>query len=177
MSAYLVTPEHIGNLVGWSMQPQRHLHCWNMVQRKPVNLDGGNGTTPYHRGAELARILAEANLASIAELYAVAVEAADKHEARDFVADCIKAARRPNLLLSAKDIYNMATCLDYQSCEVHDWVVTDAYWCIRAIMAEAARVMASGAKINWSYDQDEWDLNMAAERQKHAQSFQKMLHS
>jgi hypothetical protein len=173
MSAYLVTPEHIGNLVGWSMQPQRHLHCWNMVQRKPVNLDGGNGTTPYHRGAELARILAEANLASIAARYG----AGSKEQERDFVADCIAAARRPNLLLSAKDIYSMATCLDYQSCEVFDWVVTDAYWCIRAIMAEAARVMASGAKINWSYDQDEWDANMLAEREKHAQSFEKMLHS
>ena len=74
---------------------------------------------------------------------------------------------QPNLMLGAIDIWNMAQCLDYQSCEVKGWADQDAYWIIDGIKNEAGRIMAScNNKISWSYDHDSWRAYIKREREK-----------
>jgi hypothetical protein len=53
--------------------------------------------------------------------------------------------------LTPADIYNMCCCLNYQSCEVNDWIESDAYWVIEGIKDAASRKMAGNAKVQWSY--------------------------
>jgi len=57
--------------------------------------------------------------------------------------------------LKAEDIYNMVRCLEYQSCEVHDWVHTDAYWLLNAIRDMAGSKMSKDAEVQWSFDSRE----------------------
>ncbi len=45
----------------------------------------------------------------------------------------------------------MCNCLEYQSCEVDNWIETNAYWTIQNIQAVAAKEMASSAKQTWEY--------------------------
>jgi hypothetical protein len=157
MSAYLVTPEHIANLVGWATMPRRNLNCYNMQRRRHVF---GDERVTRKR---LAEILAEANLASVKARYP---DHPDMWR-DDYVDDCIRATERAhNGYLTAADIWNMAVCLDYQSCEVGSWSNEDAYWVIRAIKDEASRVMAASARIKWCYDEAEWADMMAKEREK-----------
>ena len=53
--------------------------------------------------------------------------------------------------LKAEDIYNMVRCLEYQSCEVNDWVHTDAYWLLNAIRDMAGSKMSEDANVPWSF--------------------------
>jgi hypothetical protein len=54
--------------------------------------------------------------------------------------------------LTAGDIYNMIRCLDYQSCEVDNWVETDAYWLLNTIKSAAANKMSETADVQWDFD-------------------------
>jgi len=54
--------------------------------------------------------------------------------------------------MSDADIYNMAGCLEYQCCEVDDWIQTDAFWLIQKIKNAAGMKMADNAKIKWNYE-------------------------
>jgi hypothetical protein len=75
-----------------------------------------------------------------------------KEETNRFKFECShKASNQKPSMLSAADIWNMCQCLSYQSCEVDNWIETDAYWIIHNIQSVAAREMASNAKIKWSY--------------------------
>lgn len=147
MSAYLVEEEHIAELCKWTFAPQRHAHCWNMVKRRPILSDGET----WHKITEAARILAEANVASVKARYPDSPDMLIEDYVDLVVAE---SKSRANLELDAADIYNMAICLDYQSCEANGWHETDAYWLIKSIQAEAASVMASNAKMKWGYSHD-----------------------
>ena len=57
--------------------------------------------------------------------------------------------------LKADDIYNMVRCLEYQSCEVDNWVETDAYWLLNAIRDMAGSKLSKDAKVSWSFDSRE----------------------
>ena len=149
MSAYLVEQEHIAELCKWTFSPQRHAHCWNMVKRRPIMSDGET----WHKIPEAAKILAEANIASVKARYPDSPDMLIEDYV-DLVID--ESKKRANLELDAADIYSMAVCLDYQSCEVDNWHETDAYGLIKAIQAEAGRVMASRSKIKWTYSHDDF---------------------
>jgi hypothetical protein len=158
MSAYLVSPEHITNLADWATQPNRRAYFYNASQNHVIDI-----TTRK----QVTAILAQANLDSVVARYG-----ADDSMCRgDFVAECMTTAdRAQNRSLSPADIYNMCCCLEYQSCEVNDWASTDAYWVIKGIMAEAARLMAKcgtkPARIDWSFDDYQWDQMQRAERER-----------
>ena len=57
--------------------------------------------------------------------------------------------------LKAEDIYNMVRCLDYQSCEVDNWVETDAYWLLNGIRDMAGSKMSEDAEVRWSFQSSE----------------------
>lgn len=158
MSAYLVSPEHITNLAAWVTQPQRRAHFYNIAEGRVIEADSRRQVTA---------LLAAANLASVAERYG----SDDSMCQAGFADECVAiSTTSQNYNLSPADIYNMCCCLEYQSCEVSDWATTDAFWIIKGIMAEAARLMAKcgtkPARIDWSYDDDMWSQIERAERDR-----------
>ena len=168
MSAYLVEPEHIAEICKWAFgRGHRDMpHCVNMVKRSMIK-------SRYDLPLEsftAAEILAQANIASINARY----NDIDASDAADYIASVVQLSRQLGKeQLAASDIYNMCQCLDYQSCEVNNWVETDAYWIIRAIMAEASRVMAAGAQVSWSFDKQSWRDLMRKKQDAHNAAFKK----
>ena len=106
----------------------------------------------------IAKMLAEANVKSVYELDTSKIWC-NKYKAEYlenlmlFPADCIKALKNlgtngHNYYLSDKDIFNMACCLEYQSCDVENWMHTDAYWIIKAIKDMQQKVWLVMLKLN-----------------------------
>ena len=141
MSAYLVEPEHIRQIVSWAKQPSRNnISKFNLFTRERL---------PDSQ-EDMARCLALANIFSVKALYG------DKDYNDDVCLNFLNdvtdyLGHHVDYKLSAADVYNMCCCLSYQSCEVDDWIETDAYWLISNIKATAAREMASNAKQKWDY--------------------------
>ena len=154
MSAYLVSPEHIAEICKWAFHPQRDCHDYNMATKTKIL-----GASDYiSRQREAADILACANLDSIAARYGENSGMYDD----TFVDQVLGEVKRPNVntYLSPADIYNMAKCLNYQSCEVDDWDQKNAFWLIQAIQDEAGYHMAKQlAKVSWSYSWENWKEN------------------
>ncbi len=155
MSAFIVNPKHIAALAAFTKKNPSHFYCYNPFTKKHI-FDG----TPPGKPKVVAKILAEANVKSVYELDKRVF--GDKYKAKYledlmlFPADCVKALENigtngHNYYLSDKDIFNMACCLNYQSCEVDGWIETDAYWIIEAIKQSAAKGMASDAKVSWEW--------------------------
>ena len=46
----------------------------------------------------------------------------------------------------------MVRCLEYQSCEVDNWVHTDAYWLLNSIKDKAGSKMSKDANIQWDFE-------------------------
>lgn len=172
MSAYLVQPEHIAELCKWAYSGAYadRPHCWNMVERHEIK-DGFGNPLEAHTAAE---ILARGNIESIEARYPNCPDML-QDDFMDLVVGLSRLAGRHDL--SAADIYHMCLCLDYQSCEVENWVSKDAYWLIRAIMAKASRVMASAlrAQISWEFDNEEWKAMQRKKRDKQNAAWQEHL--
>ena len=172
MSAYLVQPEHIAEMCKWAFNRSSSYrdkpHCWNMVMGHEIKCGFGN-TLEAHTAAE---ILARGNIESIEARYPNCPDML-QDDFMDLVVGLSRKVGRHHL--SAADIYNMCLCLNYQSCEVKDWVSKDAYWLIKAIMAEASRVMASGAQISWEFDSEQWEALQREKRDKQNAAFREHL--
>lgn len=174
MSAYLVSPEHIAEICKWAFNRSRSYrdrpHCINMVERREIRC-GFHNPLEAHTAAE---ILARGNIESIEARYPNCPDML-QDDFMDLVVGLSRLAGRQHL--SAADIYNMCLCLDYQSCEVENWVSKDAYWLITAIMAEASRVMASAlkAQISWEFDNEKWEALQRKRRDKHNAVWQEHL--
>ena len=174
MSAYLVSPEHIAEMCKWafnrSSSHRDKPYCWNMVMRHEIKCGFGN-PLEAHTAAE---ILARGNIESIEARYPNCPDML-QDDFMDLVVGLSRKAGRQHL--SAADIYNMCLCLDYQSCEVDNWVSKDAYWLIRAIMAKASRCMATAlrAQISWEYNNEEWEILQRNRRDKHNAAWQEHL--
>ncbi len=105
-------------------------------------------------------ILAQANIDSLVARYKD-----DQNEYQSIFQDCLDILKYStdgvsvSLLsgigscdLNADDIYNMVRCLNYQSCEVSNWVETDAYWLLNSIQDKAGDKMSKDANIQWSFE-------------------------
>ena len=154
MSAYLVSPQHIVEIVKWAKCPQQGdlSHVYNQITRKEIDCD--------------AESLIEILLANINSLVARYGEKAEvDFEYEGYVDKCKSILKYStdgvavSLLsgvgscdLNADDIYNMVRCLEYQSCEVSNWIETDAYWLLVSIHNSAGSKMSKDANIQWSFD-------------------------
>jgi len=156
MSAYLVEPQHITEIVKWASNPQQGnlSHVYNQITKKEIDCDAES----------LIEILSLANIQSLVARYGEQAEV----EYEGYVDKCKSILKYStdgasfSLLtgvgscdLKAEDIYNMVRCLEYQSCEVHDWVHTDAYWLLNAIRDKAGSKMSEDAEVQWSFDSRE----------------------
>tara|TARA_R100001369_G_scaffold51308_1_gene78142 strand:- start:56 stop:532 length:477 start_codon:yes stop_codon:yes gene_type:complete len=152
MSAYLVEPQHITEIVKWASNPQQGnlSHVYNQITKKEIDCDAES----------LIEILSLANIQSLVARYGEQAEV----EYEGYVDKCKSILKYStdgasfSLLtgvgscdLKAEDIYNMVRCLEYQSCEVHDWVHTDAYWLLNAIRDKAGSKMSEDANVPWNF--------------------------
>ena len=170
MSAYLVEPEHIAEMVKWAFEGPREAHCFHMIERRPVLFEESS----ILKSIEAATILAKANIASIVARYPNDPDMVES----DFVENVLYHTKRiPNRQLSAADIWNMCECLDYQSCEVNGWGLKDAYWIIQGIKNEAGSVMAKQAPIRWSYSIDGWHEHLRKKQDAHNAAYAEHLAS
>ena len=146
MSAYLVAPEQISEMVKWVSTSRHTINNYNIFTKKRMDI------TP----AAMVKTLAKANVDSINSRYK------ENDTGDDFVADCLAELETgpisligkhyvPDPSLSAADIYKMCCNYDYQACEVDNWISTDAYWICHHIMHTAADAMATTAKHKWGY--------------------------
>jgi len=152
MSAYLVEPQHMTEIVKWASNPQQGnlSHVYNQITKKEIDCDA----------KQMVMTLAQANMDSLVARY----DDAFKDDFVGYIDDCLDILQYStdgasvSLLtgvgscdLKAEDIYNMVRCLEYQSCEVHDWVHTDAYWLLNAIRDMAGSKMSEDANVPWGF--------------------------
>ena len=154
MSAYLVSPQHITEIVKWAKNRQQGdlSHVYNQITKKEIDCWYEN----------LLEILSLANIESLVARYGEQAEV----EYEGFVDKCksilkystdgVHLNRCTHGLgscdLKADDIYNMVRCLEYQSCEVDNWVHTDAYWLLNSIKDKAGSKMSKDANIQWDFE-------------------------
>ena len=162
MSAFLVDPEHIRQLVNF-----RWHGC--KFYRRHVQLTDGNGFSIYRMQHHADGItLGQANLASIAARYPGDQEAKDREDA--YLRECgQETIFDKNLTLG--DIASMLACFEYQSCESKEWETSHAKkWCddlrvelCRCIREVAApTMMINGAsEAYWDYSTNKRDERLA----------------
>ena len=153
MSAYLVSPQHITEIVKWAKNRQQgdFSHVYNQITKQEIDCDAES----------VIEILSLANIQSLVARYGEKAEV----EYEGFVDKCKSILKYStdgvsmSLLdgvgscdLKADDIYNMVRCLEYQSCEVDNWVHTDAYWLLNSIKDKAGSKMSKDANIQWYFE-------------------------
>ena len=154
MSAYLVSPQHIVEITKWAKCPQQGdlSHVYNPITKKEIDC--------WHES--LIETLSLANIQSIVARYGWNQS---EVEYEGFVDKCKSILKYStdgvsvSLLsgigscdLNADDIYNMVKCLNYQSCEVSNWIETDAYWLLNSIQDKAGSKMSKDANIQWDFE-------------------------
>ena len=159
MSAYLVHQKEIAVIARWFYENTRpdYREAYNAVASKRIR---------FKQVSEIATILAQANVDSVATRYdhGLTTEAED----RLYVKECaemskpkvmqhgaggILLTRDPSFDIDPASVWNLCCNLDYQSCEVEEWISTDAYWIIRAIKNHAAELgmKTDSAKMTWGW--------------------------
>jgi hypothetical protein len=156
MSAYLVNPKEIGVISKWYITNTKFSdrHCYNVLTDTRIELK---------ESEELAMILAIANVISINARYS------ENNTPKDaqYIKSCMTAAEiesigggmivvhDPDMDISAASIWNLCCHLNYQSCEVDDWIHSDAYWLIRTIKDRAAEkgMNTHSAKMTWGWEE------------------------
>ena len=94
---------------------------------------------------DIALKLASANIVSVATRYPNEPFGGflESDEAMvEFMGDVAKEARINTMPGNAAEMFRLAKTIEYQSCEVDNWVETDAYWILDRIMADCAMAMA-----------------------------------
>ena len=153
MSAYLVSPQHIVEITKWAKNRQQgdFSHVYNQITKQEIDCDAES----------LIEILSLANIQSLVARYGEKAEV----EYEGFVDKCKSILKYStdgvsmSLLsgvgccdLKADDIYNMVRCLEYQSCEVSNWIETNAYWLLNSIKDKAGSKMSKDANIQWDFE-------------------------
>ena len=159
MSAYLVPEKQIAVIARWFYENTRpdYREAYNAVASKRIR---------FKQVSEIATILAQANVDSVATRYdhGLTTEAED----RLYVKECaemskpkvmqhgaggILLTRDPSFDIDPASVWNLCCNLDYQSCEVEEWISTDAYWVIQEIKRRATEVgmNTESAKMTWGW--------------------------
>jgi hypothetical protein len=151
MSAFLVEPQQITEIVKWACEPSQGAvnYAYNCVTKEQISCEPKN----------MVKLLAQANIDSLVARYGDSEE-----DYVGYVQDCLDILPYSTdgicislysgvgvCQLEAKDIYNMLSCWDYQSCEVDNWYDTDAYWLGQYISDACARKMAKDAVVTWNF--------------------------
>ena len=137
MSAFLVTPEHISEIVKYAKKKEFR-YAYNCFTKEQIDCDPKN----------IVKLLVQANIDSLIARYGD-----NPKDYADFVNECLNSFLTPGKAdLGSGDIYNMLLCWNYQSCEVDNWYETDAYWLHVYLKDWVAKKMATNANVSWSYN-------------------------
>tara|TARA_R100000329_G_C7513432_1_gene180881 strand:+ start:165 stop:593 length:429 start_codon:yes stop_codon:yes gene_type:complete len=137
MSAFLVTPEHISEIVKYAKKKEFR-YAYNCFTKEQIDCDPKN----------IVKLLAQANIDSLIARYGD-----NPKDYADFVNKCLDSFLTAGKAdLGSGDIYNMLLCWNYQSCEVDNWYETDAYWLHVYLKDWVAKKMATNANVSWSYN-------------------------
>ena len=155
MSAYLVPEKQIAVISKWYFTNTKlsDRHCYNPITNTSIKPKSSE---------ELARVLATANILSINARYS------EDSEGSQYIEDCMIDAKiktigggmmiihDSDMDIDAASVWNLCCNLVYQSCEVDDWVESDAYWLIRMIKDRAAEkgMNTHSAKMTWGWDEE-----------------------
>ena len=140
MSAFLVTPEHISEIVKYAKKKEFR-YAYNCFTKKQIDCDPKN----------MVKLLAQANIDSLVARYDY-----NPDEYADYVTECLDSfSTLGRADLGSNDIYNMLACWNYQACEVDNWFETDAYWLHVYLKDLAARKMAGDATVQWEYNKEQ----------------------
>ena len=141
MSAFLCEPNDFARLARYAKRPG----TWGFTPYNLVTKSRIGGNDRDMTVVDIALKLASANIVSVSVRYPNEPFGGFLDSDEDMVAfmgDVASEARMSAKLDSPADIYTLAATVEYQSCEVDNWVETDAYWIINAIKNECARSMA-----------------------------------
>ena len=137
MSAFLVTPEHISEIVKYAKKKE-FIFAYNYFTKEEIDCDPKN----------IVKLMAQANIDSLIARYGD-----DPKDYSNYVDECLNSfSTLGRADLGSDDIYNMLACWNYQACEVDNWFETDAYWLGVYLKDFAAKKMATNANVQWSYD-------------------------
>ena len=137
MSAFLVTPEHISEIVKYAKKKE-FIFAYNYFTKEEIDCDPKN----------IVKLMAQANIDSLVARYGD-----DPKDYSNYVDECLDSfSTLGRADLGSDDIYNMLACWNYQACEVDNWFETDAYWLGVYLKDFAAKKMATNANVQWSYD-------------------------
>ena len=137
MSAFLVTPEHISEIVKYAKKKEFR-YAYNCFTKEQIDCDPKN----------MVKLMAQANIDSLVARYGD-----DPKDYSNYVDECLDSfSTLGRADLGSDDIYNMLACWNYQACEVDNWFETDAYWLGVYLKDFAAKKMATNANVQWSYD-------------------------
>jgi len=160
MSAYLINPDHIGEMSKF-FRPSVPMssddsvgHAYNLVTRREIS---------FSSPLDVAEILALENVKSIKAKYpdnwksffswSPEGEGFDESIISLYVSQCqARSSGRP--MVNSKDLYGMIHCYEYQSCEGEDHVSSDAYWLTHALKGKLARKLI-GEPTVWEYRKKE----------------------
>lgn len=157
MSAYLVPEKQIAVISKWYFTNTKlsDRHCYNPITNTSIKPKSSE---------ELARVLATANILSINARYSEDVDPTDSQYIEDCMIDAkiktigggMMIIHDSDMDIDAASVWNLCCNLDYQSCEVDDWVESDAYWLIRMIKDRAAEkgMNTHSAKMTWGWDEE-----------------------
>lgn len=137
MSAFLVTPEHISEIVKYAKKKE-FIYAYNYFTKQEIDCDPKN----------MVKLMAQANIDSLIARYGD-----DPKDYSNYVDECLNSfSTLGRADLGSDDIYNMLMCWEYQSCEVDNWHETDAFWLHIYLKDWVAKKMATNASVNWSYN-------------------------
>ena len=137
MSAFLVSPEHISEIVKYAKKKDFR-YAYNCFTKEKIDCDPKN----------MVKLMAQANIDSLVNRYGDYLTCYV-----DFVNECLDSfSTLSRADLGSDDIYNMLACWNYQACEVDNWFKTDAYWLGVYLKDFVAKKMATNANVQWSYD-------------------------
>ena len=160
MSAYIVPKMQIAVIARWFYENTRPASriVYNQITSKKME---------FKQVREVATMLAQANVDSFIARYEGRHISQKEHEM--FLSDCEDKAHYPHKVglvdgkplvirdpafdIDPASLWNLCCNLDYQSCEVEEWISTDAYWVIQEIKKRATEVgmNTESAKMTWGW--------------------------
>ena len=159
MSAHIVPSIQIAVIARWFYENTRPASriVYNQITSKKME---------FKQVREIATMLAQANVDSFIALYEGRHISQQEHEL--YIKECaemskpkvmqhgaggILLTRDPSFDIDPASVWNLCCNLDYQSCEVEEWISTDAYWVIQEIKRRATEVgmNTESAKMTWGW--------------------------
>ena len=141
MSAYLCEPSDFAALARYA----KRAGTWGFTPYNLVTKERVGGNNRDMTAVDIALKLASANIVSVTTRYPNEPFGGfleSDEEVVEFMGDTAREARINTMPGSPAEIFRLVKTVEYQCCEVENWVETDAYWILNRIKDDCAMAMA-----------------------------------